>query len=64
MLTALLALVGVAFGLLLAWFLLLVFIDNVGPFILAMILLFKWLLSAAVALIRYPFRPKEDSSPA
>ncbi len=64
MLMALLYLVGVLFGLLFLWYLFLVFVDNVGPFILAMILLLKWIFSAVIALIRYPFRSKEDSSPA
>ena len=64
MLTALLFLLCIPVGLLIAWFLLLVFIDNFAPFILAMIVLFKWLFSFVVALIRYPFRPKETSSPA
>ena len=64
MLTALLCLVGALFGLLFVWYLILVIIENVGPFILSMILLFKWLFSAVIALICYPFRSKKDSSPA
>ena len=64
MLMALLYLVGILFALLFVWYLFLVFVDNVGPFILAMILLLKWIFSAVIALISYPFRSKEDSSPA
>ena len=64
MLMALLYLVGVLFGLLFAWYLFLVLVENVGPFILAMILLFKWIFSAVIALICYPFRSKDHSSPA
>ena len=64
MLTVLLYLVCVLFFLLFAWYLFLVLVDNVGPFILAMMVLFKWLFSAVVALIRYPFRSKENSGPA
>ena len=64
MLMALLYLVGILFALLFAWYLFLVFVDNVGPFILSMILLLKWIFSAFIALISYPFRSKNDSSPA
>lgn len=65
MLTALLGLVGILFGLLFAWYLFLVVVENIGPFILSMILLFKWMFSAVIALICYPFRSKKDnSSPA
>lgn len=64
MLTALLYLLCIPLGLLLAWFLLLVFIDNFGPFILAMLLLLKWTFSTIIGFIRYLCRPKESSSPA
>ena len=64
MLTALLFLVGALFAVLVLWYLFLLFLDNVGPFILAMVLLVKWLFSAAVALICYPFRSRKDSGPA
>ena len=64
MLTALLFLVGALFAILFLWYLFLLFFENVGPFILSMILLLKWLFSAAVALICYPFRSKKDSGPA
>ena len=64
MLEALLFLVGALFVLLFVWYLFLVVIENVGPFILSMILLFKWLFSAVIALICYPFRSRKNSSPA
>ena len=65
MLTALLYLVCILVGLLFAWYLFLVVVENIGPFILAMFLLFKWIFSAAIALICYPFRSRKDnSSPA
>ena len=63
MLTVLLYLAGALFVVLFVWYLFLLFLDNVGPFILSMILLFKWLFSAVVALISYPFRSKKDSTP-
>lgn len=59
-----LGLVGVLIALLLLWFLFLVFIDNFGSAILAMVLLFKWTVSAIIELIRYVFRPKDKDSPA
>ncbi len=62
MLTALLGIVGVLFGILFLWYLFLVIVENVGPFILSMILLFKWIFSAVIALICYPFRSKKDNS--
>ena len=46
------------------WYLFLLFLENVGPLILSMILLFKWLFSAVFALVCYPFRSKKDSTPA
>ena len=64
MLTVLLYLAGALFVVLFVWYLFLLILDNVGPFILAMIVLFKWLFSAVIALICYPFRSKKDSSPA
>ena len=64
MLTVLLYLAGALFLVLFVWYLFLLILDNVGPFILAMIVLFKWLFSAVVSLICYPFRSKKDSSPA
>ena len=62
MLTALLGIVGVLFGILFLWYLFLVIVENIGPFILSMILLFKWIFSAVIALICYPFRSKNDNS--
>ena len=64
MLKALLWIIGAPIGLLLAWFLLLVLIDNLGPVILTMVLLFKWTLSTIAELIRCVFRTKGNSSPA
>ena len=62
MLTVILYLAGALFVLLFVWYLFLLFLDNVGPFILSMILLFKWIISAVVALICYPFRSKKSAS--
>ena len=39
-------------------------LEVLGPAILAMILLLKWTITAACALLFYPFRLKETSSPA
>ena len=62
MLTVILYLAGALFVLLFVWYLFLLFLDNVGPFILSMILLFKWIISAVVALICYPFCSKKSAS--
>ena len=50
--------------LLFAWFFFLLVVENLGPFVLAMLLLLKFTVSCIVALVRYPFRPKENASPA
>ncbi len=60
----LLGLVAIPLGLLFAWFLFLVLLENVGPFVLAMLLVLKFTVSCVVALLRYPFRSKDDVSPA
>ena len=64
MLMVLLGLVAVPLGLLFAWFFFLVLVENLGPFVLAMLLLLKFTVSWIVALVRYPFRPKENAGPA
>ncbi|MBQ7514657.1 MAG: hypothetical protein IJS96_00115 [Schwartzia sp.] len=64
MLMVLLGIVAVPVGLLLAWFLFLVVLENLGPFVLAMLLVFKFIFSCIVAMIRYPFRSKDEASPA
>ncbi len=64
MLMTLLCIIGVLFGLLFLWYIFLVILDHVTPFICAMAVLFKWLFSAFVALISYPFRSKKDSGSA
>ena len=64
MLMVLCGLVAVPLGILFAWFLFLAIVENLGPFVLAMLLLLKFTVSFIVALVRYPFRPKENVSPA
>ncbi len=60
----LIGIVAVPFVLLFAWFFFLLVIENLGPFVLAMLLLLKFTASCIVALLRCPFRPKEGISPA
>ncbi|MBQ8699564.1 MAG: hypothetical protein IJ521_11325 [Schwartzia sp.] len=64
MLMVLLGVVAVPLGLLFAWFLFLALVENLGPFVLVMLLLLKFVISCIVALVRYPFRPKDNASPA
>ena len=64
MLMVLLGIVAVPLALLFAWFFFLLVVENLGPFVLAMLLLLKFTFSCIVALVRYPFRPKESVSPA
>ncbi len=62
MLTALPYLLCVLVRLLFARFLLLVIIDNLALFVLAMLILFKWTFSATIGFVRYLFRPKDTES--
>ncbi len=64
MLMTLLGIAAVPIVLLFAWFFLLLVIENLGPFVLAMLLLLKFTFSCVAALLRYPFRPKETANPA
>ena len=45
-------------------FFLFAMVEILGPAIVAMVLLLKWTLTAVFALLFYPFRLKETSSPA
>ena len=60
----LMALVCVPLVLLFGCYFLFALIEVFGPVFLAMILLLKWTFTAVFALIFYPFRLKETSSPA
>lgn len=60
----LMALVCVPLVLLFGCYFFFALLEVFGPVILAMILLLKWTFSAALALVLYPFRLKETSSPA
>lgn len=64
MLMTLLGIVAVPVVLLFACFLFFAIVENLGPMFLAMLLIFKFMFSWIVALIRYPFRSKETASPA
>lgn len=64
MLMVLLGIVAVPLVLLFAWFFFLLVVENLGSFVLAMLLLLKFTVSCIAALVRYPFRPKENASPA
>ena len=58
------ALVCVPLVLLFGCYFLFALIEVFGPAMLALLLLLKFTLSCIVALVRYPFRPKETVSPA
>ena len=60
----LLTLVCVPFILLFGCNFLFALIEVFGPAIVALLLLLKFTLSCIIALVRYPFRPKETVSPA
>ena len=60
----LMALVCVPLVLLFGCYFLFALIEVFGPAMLALLLLLKFTLSCIVALVRYPFRPKETVSPA
>lgn len=60
----LMALVVVPLALLFGCYFLFALIEVLGPAILAMVLLVKWTFNAVCALLFYPFRLKETSSPA
>ena len=60
----LLTLVCVPFILLFGCYFLFALIEVFGPAIVALLLLLKFTLSCIIALVRYPFRPKETASPA
>ena len=60
----LMAIVGVPLVLLFGCYFLFALLEIFGPAILAMVLLLKWTFNAVVALVLYPFRLKETSSPA
>lgn len=60
----LLTLVCVPFILLFGCYFLFALIEVFGPAIVALLLLLKFTLSCIIALVRYPFRPKETVSPA
>ena len=62
--TMLLALIGVPLVLLFGCYFLFALIEVLGPAVLAMVLLLKWTITAVAALLFYPFRLKETSSPA
>ena len=58
------ALVCVPLVLLFGCYFLFALIEVFGPAIVALLLLLKFTLSCIIALVRYPFRPKETVSPA
>ena len=60
----LMALVCVPLVLLFGCYFLFALIEVFGPAIVALLLLLKFTLSCMIALVRYPFRPKETVSPA
>ena len=60
----LMALVCVPLVLLFGCYFLFALIEVFGPAIVALLLLLKFTLSCIIALVRYPFRPKETASPA
>ena len=60
----LMALVCVPLVLLFGCYFFFALLEVFGPMILAMVLLLKWTFNAVVALVLYPFRLKETSSPA
>ena len=60
----LLTLVCVPFVLLFGCYFLFALIEVFGPAIVALLLLLKFTISCVIALVRYPFRPKETVSPA
>ena len=60
----LMTLLCVPLVLLFGCFFLFALLEIFGPVIVAMVLLLKWTLTAVFALIFYPFRLKETSSPA
>ena len=60
----LMALVCVPLVLLFGCYFFFALLEIFGPMVLAMGLLLKWTLSAVCALLFYPFRLKETSSPA
>lgn len=60
----LIALVCVPLVLLFGCYFLFALIEVFGPAIVALLLLLKFTLSCIIALVRYPFRPKETVSPA
>lgn len=60
----LMALVCAPLVLLFGCYFLFALIEVFGPAIVALLLLLKFTLSCIIALVRYPFRPKENASPA
>ena len=60
----LMALVCVPLVLLFGCYFFFALLEIFGPMVLAMILLLKWTFNAVCALLFYPFRLKETSSPA
>ncbi len=60
----LMTLLCVPLVLLFGCFFLFALLEIFGPVIVAMVLLLKWTFTAVCALLFYPFRLKETSSPA
>lgn len=60
----LMTLICIPFVLLFGCYFLFALLEVFGPAVLALLLLLKFTFSCLVALVRYPFRPKDGISPA